>query len=105
MTAATKELVPPKRILVNGQRIRLRWRQQIICSFLAANIGALIICRAEPGDPLPAVHAAMAVHGQFQQVTHGPSVRARLTRQARVFPSVGWRAAVIWLRRAFSAAT
>src|SRR5215470_16747557 len=43
MTAATEELVPPKRILVNGRRIRLRWLQQIIWSFLAANIGALII--------------------------------------------------------------
>ena len=43
MTAATEERVPPKRILVNGRRIRLRWLQQIIWSFLAANIGALII--------------------------------------------------------------
>ena len=43
MPAATQELVPPKRILVNGRRIRLRWLQQIIWSFLAANIGALII--------------------------------------------------------------
>jgi hypothetical protein len=43
MTAATGELVPPKRILVNGKPIRLRWLQQIIWSFLAANIGALII--------------------------------------------------------------
>jgi len=43
MTAATEELVPPRRILVNGRRIRLRWLQQIIWSFLAANIGALII--------------------------------------------------------------
>jgi hypothetical protein len=43
MTAATGELVPPKRILVNGRPIRLRWLQQIIWSFLAANVGALII--------------------------------------------------------------
>jgi hypothetical protein len=43
MTAAAGELVPPKRILVNGKPIRLRWLQQIIWSFLAANIGALII--------------------------------------------------------------
>ena len=43
MTAATEELVPPKHILVNGRRIRLRWLQQIVWSFLAANIGALII--------------------------------------------------------------
>jgi len=43
MTAATEELVPPKRILVNGRRIRLRWLQQIIWSLLAANVGALII--------------------------------------------------------------
>jgi hypothetical protein len=43
MTAATEELAPPKRILVNGKPIRLRWLQQIIWSFLAANIGALII--------------------------------------------------------------
>src|SRR3974390_3657503 len=43
MPAATSELVPPKRIEVNGRPIRLRWLQQIIWSFLAANIGALII--------------------------------------------------------------
>lgn len=43
MTAATGELVPPKRIAVNGRPIRLRWLQQIIWSLLAANIGALII--------------------------------------------------------------
>jgi len=43
MTAATKELAPPKRILVNGRPIRLRWLQQILWSALAANIGALII--------------------------------------------------------------
>jgi hypothetical protein len=35
--------VPPKRILVNGRPIRLRWLQQIIWSLLAANVGALII--------------------------------------------------------------
>ena len=43
MTAATEELVPSKRILVKGRPIRLRGLQQIIWSFLAANIGALII--------------------------------------------------------------
>jgi len=43
MTAATEELRPPERILVNGRPIRLRWLQQIIWSFLAANIGALVI--------------------------------------------------------------
>ena len=43
MTAAAEELVPPKRILVNGRRIRLRWLQQLIWSFLAANAGALVI--------------------------------------------------------------
>jgi hypothetical protein len=43
MPAAITELVPPKRIAVNGRPIRLRWLQQIIWSFLAANIGALII--------------------------------------------------------------
>src|ERR1700752_2406949 len=43
MTAATTELVPPKRIPVNGRPIRLRWLQQIIWAFLAANVGALII--------------------------------------------------------------
>ena len=43
MTTATRELVPPKRILVNGRPIRLRWLQQIIWLFLAANVGALII--------------------------------------------------------------
>jgi hypothetical protein len=43
MAAATTELVPPKRILVNGRPIRLRWVQQIIWSFVAANFGALVI--------------------------------------------------------------
>lgn len=43
MTAATEELVPPKRIEVNGKPVRLRWLQQIIWSFLAANVGALIV--------------------------------------------------------------
>ena len=43
MTAATEELTPPRRIPVNGKPIRLRWLQQIIWSFLAANVGALII--------------------------------------------------------------
>ena len=43
MAAVTGELAPPKRILVGGKPIRLRWLQQIIWSFLAANIGALII--------------------------------------------------------------
>ena len=43
MTAATRELVPPKRIPVNGRPIRLRWLQQIIWSFLVANVGAWII--------------------------------------------------------------
>jgi hypothetical protein len=43
MAAATEELVPPRRILVNGREIKLRWIQQIIWSFLAANVGALII--------------------------------------------------------------
>src|SRR6516164_8562379 len=43
MPAATGELLPPKRIAVNGRPIRLRWLQQIIWSFLAANVGALII--------------------------------------------------------------
>ena len=39
----TRELVPPKRILVKGRPIRLRWLQQIIWSLLAANVGALVI--------------------------------------------------------------
>ena len=43
MTAAAGESVSPRHILVNGRRIRLRWLQQIIWSFLAANVGALII--------------------------------------------------------------
>ena len=43
MAAAVGELVPPKRIPVNGRPIRLRWLQQIIWSFLAANTGVLII--------------------------------------------------------------
>jgi hypothetical protein len=42
-TRETGELAPPRRILVNGKPIRFRWLQQIIWSFVAANIGALII--------------------------------------------------------------
>jgi len=38
-----EELVPPKRIEVNGRPIRLRWLQQLIWLFLAANFGALVI--------------------------------------------------------------
>lgn len=43
MTAVTEQQVPPKRILINGRRIHLRWLQQIIWSAVVANIGALII--------------------------------------------------------------
>src|SRR5246127_125559 len=43
MPAATRELLPPKRIAVKGRPIRLRWLQQIIWAFLAANVGALIM--------------------------------------------------------------
>jgi hypothetical protein len=43
MAAAVEGPVPPKRILVRGRPIRLRWLQQIIWSFIAANVGALII--------------------------------------------------------------
>ncbi|HEX6525609.1 MAG TPA: hypothetical protein VF070_37200, partial [Streptosporangiaceae bacterium] len=43
MPAAARELPPPKRIAVNGRPIRLRWLQQIIWSFLAANVGVLIM--------------------------------------------------------------
>jgi hypothetical protein len=43
MPAATGELLPPKRIAVKGRPIRLRWLQQIIWAFLAANVGALIM--------------------------------------------------------------
>jgi hypothetical protein len=43
MAAATDELVPPRRILVKGKPIRLRWVQQVIWFFLAANIGAWVI--------------------------------------------------------------
>jgi hypothetical protein len=43
MTADTEAQVPPRHILVNGKRIRLRWLQQLIWLFLAANVGALII--------------------------------------------------------------
>jgi hypothetical protein len=43
MTAVTGQLVPPKRIPVNGRPIRLRWLQQIIWFFLVANVGALVI--------------------------------------------------------------
>jgi len=43
MPAATRELLPPKRIAVKGRPIRLRWLQQIIWAFMAANVGALIM--------------------------------------------------------------
>jgi hypothetical protein len=47
VTAAAGEaagaLVPPSRIPVNGRPIRLRWLQQIIWLFVAANVGALVI--------------------------------------------------------------
>ena len=43
MTAVTGQLVPPKRVAVNGRPVRFRWLQQIIWSFLAANVGALIV--------------------------------------------------------------
>jgi len=43
MTAVTAQLMPPKRIPVNGRPIRLRWLQQIIWFFLVANVGALVI--------------------------------------------------------------
>ena len=43
MAVTTGELVPPRHILVNGKRIRLRWLQQVIWLFLAANIGAWVI--------------------------------------------------------------
>jgi hypothetical protein len=40
---AAGQLVPPKRIPVNGRPIRLRWLQQVIWLFLAANVGAMVI--------------------------------------------------------------
>jgi hypothetical protein len=43
MVAATGQLVPPKRIPVNGRPIRLRWLQQIIWFIVGANVGAWII--------------------------------------------------------------
>ena len=43
MAATTRELAPPRRILVNGKPIRLRWLQQVIWLFAAANIGAFVI--------------------------------------------------------------
>ena len=43
MPAATSELLTPKSMAVNGRPIRLRWLQQIIWSFLAANAGTLIM--------------------------------------------------------------
>jgi hypothetical protein len=43
MATPVGELVPPKRIPVNGRPIRLRWLQQIIWLSLAANVGVLII--------------------------------------------------------------
>ena len=51
MTATTEELVPPKRILVNGRRIRLRWLQQIIWSFLAAIVAAEFAAALEGMTP------------------------------------------------------
>jgi hypothetical protein len=43
MPVVTSELVPPRRIPVNGRPIRLRWLQQVSWLFLAANVGALAI--------------------------------------------------------------
>jgi hypothetical protein len=43
MTASTEQLVPPRRIPVRGRPIRLRWLQQVIWLFLAANVGAFVI--------------------------------------------------------------
>jgi hypothetical protein len=43
VVAATGQLVPPRRIPVNGRPIRLRWLQQIIWFIVAANVGAWII--------------------------------------------------------------
>jgi len=43
MADATGELAPPKRIAVHGRPIRLRWLQQLIWLFVAANFGALVI--------------------------------------------------------------
>ena len=43
MTADPQAPVPPRRIAVNGRPIRLRWLQQAIWLFLAANVGAWII--------------------------------------------------------------
>lgn len=43
MTAIAPVASPPKHILIHGKPIRLRWLQQIIWSFLAANVGALVI--------------------------------------------------------------
>ena len=43
MAATTRELAPPRRILVNGKPIRLRWLQQVFWLFAAANIGAFVI--------------------------------------------------------------
>jgi hypothetical protein len=43
MTAAVGKLVPPRRIPVKGRPIRLRWLQQLIWLFVAANVGTLII--------------------------------------------------------------
>jgi len=55
MATATGKLMPPRRILVNGKPIRLRWLQQIIWSFLAANVGALVISAL----------AALAIYGGY----------------------------------------
>ncbi len=43
MTAIAPAVNPPKHILIHGRPIRLRSVQQVIWSFLAANVGALVI--------------------------------------------------------------
>ena len=82
MPAATRELLPPKRIAVKGRPIRLRWLQQIIWAFLAANVGALIM---------------VALYYLFVQLRwhvggHVPLPQARLGQPVQ-FPRLGRRPA------------
>ena len=43
MAATTTELKAPRRIRVNGHHIHLRWLQQLVWFFIAANVGVFII--------------------------------------------------------------
>ena len=58
---------------------------------------------AEPGDPLPAPHAAVAFNPRFRQVIHRDPPSA--PERAVLVPSAGWRAAMISSWRALRVAT